>query len=93
MSCVAHKAIFALKNANLFCSPSRSDVVVQNCFFLYESSSRDLQFEHGFRACSLTGQLKGPVYGLPGYRIRPRVTGLPGYRVRAAINHGREGPV
>ena len=40
-----------------------------------------------------SGYLKGPVYGLPGYRIRARVTGLPGYRTRAALNHGQKGPV
>ena len=34
------------------------------------------------------GWCKGPVYGLPGYRVTTRVTGLPGCRVRAALNHG-----
>ena len=34
------------------------------------------------------GWLKGPVYGLPGYQVRPQVTSLPGYWVGAALNHG-----
>ena len=43
-----------LKNGshNLGLTSSPSDLVVQSSFFFPESSPRDLQFGHGFRACS-----------------------------------------
>ena len=44
------------ESRELVLTPSRSNLVVQSCYFLYESSSRDLQFEHGFKACFQTNK-------------------------------------
>ena len=42
------------ESRDLVLTPNRSDFVVHSCYFFPESSSWDLQFGHGFRACSLT---------------------------------------
>ena len=47
------------ESGDLVLSPSRSDLVVQSCFFLFPcSKSRDLGPEHGFKACSFKNKGK-----------------------------------
>ena len=47
------------ESRDLVLSPSRSDLVVQSCYFVFPcSKSRDLGPEHGFRACSLKNKGK-----------------------------------
>ena len=46
------------ESRDLLLSPSRSDLVVQSCFFFPCSKSRDLGPEHGFRACSFKNKWK-----------------------------------
>ena len=47
------------ESRDLLLSPSRSDLVVQSCFFFFPcSKSRDLGPEHGFKACSFENKGK-----------------------------------
>ena len=46
------------ESRDLLLSPSRSDLVVQSCYFFPCSKSRDLGPEHGFRACSFKNKGK-----------------------------------
>ena len=46
------------ESRDLLLSPSRSDLVVQSCYFFPCSKSRDLGPEHGFRACSFKNKRK-----------------------------------
>ena len=46
------------ESRDLVLSPSRSDLVVQSCYFFPCSKSRDLGPEHGFRGCSFENERK-----------------------------------
>ena len=77
------------ESRDLWMSPSRSDLVVQSCFFFPCSKSRDLGPEHGFRACAFKNKGKSWIFIFLGSKKRKRIEKLERNRSNVGLRSSR----